>query len=73
LGFERIDLLKIYDGLELPLGPAPVCGLKSLLCKEERLVVPLAVSFCFFLRADANSVRWGTFYAPSILHKSLEG
>ena len=48
---------KSYDGLELPLGPAPVCGLKSLLCKEGRLVVPLAVSFCFFLRADANSVR----------------
>jgi hypothetical protein len=27
---------KSYDGLELPLGPAPVCGLKSLLCKEGR-------------------------------------
>jgi hypothetical protein len=39
---------KSYDGLELPLGPAPVCGLKSLFCKEGRLVVPLAVSFCFF-------------------------
>jgi hypothetical protein len=24
---------KSYDGLELPLGPAHVCGLKSLLCK----------------------------------------
>jgi hypothetical protein len=50
LGFEQIDLKQNYDGLELPLGPAPVCGLKSLLCKEGRLVVPLAVSvsFCFF-------------------------
>jgi hypothetical protein len=48
---------KSYDGLKLPLGPAPVCGLKSLFCKEGRLVVPLAVFFCFFLRADANSVR----------------
>jgi hypothetical protein len=41
---------KSYDGLELPLGPAPFafCGLKSFLSKEGRLVVPLAVSFCFF-------------------------
>jgi hypothetical protein len=39
---------KSYDGLELPLGPAPVCGLKSLLCKEGRLVVPLAVFFLLF-------------------------
>jgi hypothetical protein len=39
---------KSYDGLELPLGPAPVRGLKSLLFKEGRLVVPLAIPFCFF-------------------------
>jgi hypothetical protein len=64
---------KKYYGLELPLGPAPVCGLKSLLCKEGRLVVPLAVSFCFFLRADANSGRWGAFYAPRALPGPSEG
>ena len=54
-----------YYGLELPLGPAPVCGLlKPLLCKEGRLVVPLAVSsaFCFF--AGANSVHWGCHLCP---------
>jgi hypothetical protein len=28
------DLEKSYDGLKLPLGPAPVRGLKLLLCKE---------------------------------------
>jgi hypothetical protein len=64
---------KSYDGLELPLGPAPVCGLKSLLCKEGRLVVPLAVSFCFFLRVDANSVRWRALCAPRALPGPPEG
>jgi hypothetical protein len=64
---------KKYDGLELPLGPAPVCGLKSLLSKEGRLMVQLAVSFCFFLRADANSVRWEALCAPRILPGPPEG
>jgi hypothetical protein len=68
---------KSYNGLELPLGPAPVCGLKSLLCKEGRLVASwwchwLFLS-AFFLRADANSVRWGALYAPRALPGPPEG
>jgi hypothetical protein len=53
---------KSYGGLELPLGPAHVAvrGLTSLLCKEGRLVVPLAVSFCFLFFVGANSVHWDT-------------
>jgi hypothetical protein len=35
-------------------------------------VVPLAVSFCFFLRADANSVRWRALYAPRALSRPPE-
>jgi hypothetical protein len=64
---------KSYDGQKLPLGPAPVCGLKSLFCKEGRLVVPLAVSFCFSLRVDANSVRWRALCAPRALPGPPEG
>jgi hypothetical protein len=36
-------------------------------------VVPLAASFCFFLRVDANSVRWGTLCAPRALPGPPEG
>jgi hypothetical protein len=36
-------------------------------------VVPLAVSFCFFLRADANLVRWRALYAPRALPGPPEG
>ena len=42
-------------------------------CKEGRLVVPLVVSFCFFLRADANSVRWRALCAPRALPRPPEG
>jgi hypothetical protein len=50
---------KKYDGLELPLGPAPVRGMKSSLCKEGRLVVPLDFFLSAFLSffVDENSVR----------------
>jgi hypothetical protein len=49
------------------------CGLKPLLCKEVRLVAPPAVPFCFVLLARARWASPRTLYAPSILHKSLEG
>jgi hypothetical protein len=55
------------------LSPAPVRGLKSLLCKEGRLVVQLAVPFCFCFFVGINSVRWGTLYAPMALSGPLEG
>jgi hypothetical protein len=36
-------------------------------------VVPLAVSFCFFLRVDANLVRWRALCAPRALPGPPEG
>jgi hypothetical protein len=73
--FERTDLRKKLrrPGVASWSSCTPVRGLRLLLCKEGRLVVSLAVPFCLFLRANANSVRWGSLYVPRALRGPLEG
>jgi hypothetical protein len=63
LDFERIDLRK---KIWRP-GLATTC-LKSLLCKEVRLVAPPAVPFCFVLLARARWASPRALYVHSTSH-----